>query len=91
MIEPAFTPNDECYLIPRLIPWGHGLLTGHAARMEEGRNAFKILTGKHTGKGPVGRPRRRRENNIRIDIKEIGVIQRVGLIRLRIRITGYPL
>ena len=33
--------------------------TGHVARMEEGRSAFKILTGKPTGKGPLGRPRRR--------------------------------
>ena len=30
---------------------------GHVARMEEGRNAFKILTGKPTGKRPLGRPR----------------------------------
>ena len=32
---------------------------GHVARMEEGRSAFKILTGKPTGKRPLGRPRRR--------------------------------
>ena len=34
-------------------------LAGHVARMEEGRSAFKILTGKPTGKRPLGRPRRR--------------------------------
>ena len=34
---------------------------GHVARMEEGRSAFKILTGKPTGKRPLGRPRRRWE------------------------------
>ena len=50
--------------------------------MEEGRNAFKILTGKPTGKRPLGRPRRRWE-----DLEEIGI----GLIRLRIEITGEPL
>ena len=33
--------------------------TGHVARMEEVRSAFKILTGKPTGKRPLGRPRRR--------------------------------
>ena len=38
----------------------------HIARMEEGRNAFKILTGKPTGKRPLGRPRRRWEDNIRM-------------------------
>ena len=32
---------------------------GHVARMEEGRSAFKILTGKHAVKRPLGRPRRR--------------------------------
>ena len=35
---------------------------GNVARMEEGKNAFKILTGKPTGKRPLGRPRRRWEN-----------------------------
>ena len=41
--------------------------------MEEGRNAFKILTGKPTGKRPLGRPRRRWEDNIRMDLEEIGI------------------
>ena len=41
--------------------------------MEEGRSAFKILTGKRTGKRPLGRPRRRWEDNIRMDLKEIGI------------------
>ena len=40
--------------------------------MEEGRNAFKILTGIPTGKRPLGMPRCRREENIRMDLKEIG-------------------
>ena len=47
--------------------------TGHVARMEEGRSAFKILTGKPTGTRLSGRPRRRWEINIRIDLKEIGI------------------
>ena len=47
--------------------------TSHVARMEEGRSAFKILTGKPTGKTLLGRPRRRREGNIRMDLKEIGI------------------
>ena len=46
---------------------------GHVARMEEGRNAFKILTGKPTGKRPLGMPRRRWEDNIRMDLEEIGI------------------
>ena len=39
--------------------------------MEEGRSAFKILTGTLGGKRPLGRPRRRWEENIRMDLKEI--------------------
>ena len=42
--------------------------------MEEGRSAFKILTGKLTGKRPLGRPRRRLKDNIRMDLEEIGII-----------------
>ena len=43
----------------------------HVARMEEGRSALKILTDKTTGKGPLGKPRRRREDNVRMDLEEI--------------------
>ena len=46
---------------------------GHVAKREEGRSAFKILTGKPTGKRPLGRPRHRWADNIRIDLKEIGI------------------
>jgi len=43
----------------------------HVAKMEEGRSAFKILTVTSTGNRPLGRPRRRWEDNIRMDLKEI--------------------
>ena len=46
---------------------------GHVAIMEEGRSAFKILTGEPTGKRPLGRPRRRWEDNMRMDLEEIGI------------------
>ena len=45
----------------------------HVARMEEGRSAFKILTGKTTGKRPLGRPRSRWEDNVTMYLKEIGI------------------
>ena len=64
---------------------------GHVARMEKGRSAFKILTGKPTGKRPLGSPRRRWEDNIRMDLEEIGINGGIGLIRLRIGIIGEPL
>ena len=41
--------------------------------MEDGRSAFKILTGKPIGKIPLGRLRRRWEYNIRMDLLEIVV------------------
>ena len=40
-------------------------------KLQEGRSAFIILTRKPTGKRPLGRPRRRWEDNIRIRFKEI--------------------
>ena len=46
---------------------------GHVTRMEEGRSTFKILTSKPTGKRPLGRRRRRGEDNIRMDLEEIGI------------------
>ena len=49
---------------------------GHVARMEECRSAFKILTGKPTGKRPLRRPRRRWEDNIRMDLEEINISAR---------------
>ena len=46
---------------------------GHVAGMEEGRGAFKILTGIPTGKKPLERPRSRWEDVIRMDLKEIAI------------------
>ena len=62
--------------------------SGHVARMEEGKIAFKILTDKPTGKRPLGRSRRRWEDSFRLDLKEIGIIRGFGLFRLRIGIIG---
>ena len=39
----------------------------------QGRSYFKILTGKPTGMRPLGRPRRRWEDNITMDLEEIGI------------------
>jgi hypothetical protein len=46
---------------------------GHVGRMEEGRNAFIILTGKSRGKRPLERTKRKRENNIRMGLNEISI------------------
>ena len=42
------------------------------ARMEEGRGVHKVLVGKPEGKRLLGRPRRRWENNIKMDLEEVG-------------------
>ena len=42
-------------------------------KIEKGRNAFKILTNKPRGNSPTGRSRRRWEDNIRMDLKKIGI------------------
>jgi hypothetical protein len=46
---------------------------GHVARMGEVRGAYSILVGKPEGRRPLGRPRRRWEDNIKMDLREIGV------------------
>ena len=48
-------------------------MEGHVARMEGSRRAFKVLTGKYIGKRPLGRPRPRWEDNIRMNLKETGI------------------
>ena len=62
------SPNIVRVIKSRRLRWA-----GHVLRMEKGRSAFKILTGKPTGKRPLGRPKRRWEDNIRMDLKEIGI------------------
>ena len=42
------------------------------ARMEEGRDVHKVLVGKPEGKRPLGRPRCRWEDNIKMDLQEVG-------------------
>jgi hypothetical protein len=44
----------------------------HVARMGEGRGVYRVLVGKPEGRRPLGRPRRRWENNIRMDLREVG-------------------
>jgi hypothetical protein len=45
---------------------------GHVARIRKKRNAYRILVGKPEVKRPLGRPRRRWVENIKIDLREIG-------------------
>jgi hypothetical protein len=45
---------------------------GHVARMKEVRGAYNIFVGRPGGRRPLGRPRRRWEDNIKMDLREIG-------------------
>ena len=45
---------------------------GHVARMGERRGKYRVLVGRSEGKTPLGRARRRWENNIKMDIQEVG-------------------
>ena len=61
------TPN-----IVRVIKLRRIRLAGHLARMGEERGLYRVLVGKPEGKRPLGRPRRRRVENIRMDLQEVG-------------------
>ena len=45
---------------------------GHVAHMEQGRGVHRFLVGKHEGKRPLGRPRCKWEDNIKMDLQEVG-------------------
>jgi hypothetical protein len=63
-------------------------LAEHVARMEVVRGAYNILVGRPEGMRPLGRPRRRWEDNIRMDQREIGLGMWIGFIWLRIGTDG---
>jgi hypothetical protein len=60
---------------------------GHVARMGEKRNVYRLLVGKPEGKRPLGRPKRKWRDNIKMDLLEIGlnVVDWIGLARDRYR------
>jgi hypothetical protein len=60
---------------------------GHVARMGEKRNVNRLLVGKPEGKRPLGRPRRRWIDNIKMNLLEIGlnVVDLIGLAQDRYR------
>jgi hypothetical protein len=56
----------------------------HVARLEEKRNAYSILVGKPEGKIPLGRPRHRWVDNIKMNVRLIGWSGMDWIIRLRV-------
>ena len=61
------SPNIIRSLKSRRLRWAV-----HVARMEQSRNAYRVLVGKPEGKRPLGRTRRRWEGNIKMDLREVG-------------------
>jgi hypothetical protein len=59
--------------IVRVIKSGRMRSAGHVARMGEGRSVYRILVGRSEGERPLGRPRCRWKDNIKLDLREIGI------------------
>ena len=66
-------PNIVRVIKSRRMRWA-----GHVAHMEEGRGVHKVLVGKPEGKRPLGRPRRRWEDNIKMDLEEVEGVMGTG-------------
>ena len=73
--------------IVRVIKWRRMRWAGHVARMGEERGVYRFLVGKQEGKRPLGRPRRRWVDNIRMDLQEVecGYIDWIGVAQDRDR------
>jgi hypothetical protein len=61
---------------------------GHAAGVGDERKVYKVLMAKPEGKRPLGRPRRRWEDGIGMDLREIGLGVWIGFDWLRMRTSG---
>ena len=61
------SPNIVRLIKSRRMRWA-----GHVARMEGGIGVHKVLVGKPEGRRPLGRPRRRWEDNIKMNLQEVG-------------------
>jgi hypothetical protein len=62
------SPNIVRVIKSRSMRWD-----GHVARTGEGKGAYRVSVGRPEGKRPLGRPRRRWEDNIKMDLGEIGI------------------
>jgi hypothetical protein len=76
------SPDNVRQVKSRRMRWA-----GHVARMGEERKVYKVLVGKPDGKRPLGRPRRRWEDGIRMDVRETGLggVDWIGLAQNRDR------
>jgi hypothetical protein len=56
-----------------MIKLGRKRWAGHVARMGDGRGVYRVFVERPEGKRPLGRPRRRWEDNIKMGLREIGI------------------
>jgi len=79
------SPNTVWLIKSRRMRWA-----GHVACMGERRGVYRVLLGKYEGKRPFGRPRRRWEDNIKMDIQEVecGVMDWIEMAQDRDRWRG---
>jgi hypothetical protein len=73
-----FSPNFIRVIKSRGLKWAV-----HVARMGERRGAYRALVGKPNERRPIERPWRRLEDNIKMDLREVGWVTYTGLIWLR--------
>jgi hypothetical protein len=64
----CYSPNIVKVIKSRRMRWA-----GRVARMGEGRGVYRVLVGRPEGKKPLGRPRHRWEDNIKLDLREIEI------------------
>ena len=76
-------PNIVRVVKSRRMRWA-----GNVARMAEGRGVHRVLVGRPEGTRPLGRPRRRWEDNIKMGLQEVGGVVRTGWSWLRIGTGG---
>jgi hypothetical protein len=62
------SPNIVRVIDSRKMRWA-----GHVVRMGEGRGVYRILVGRPEGRRPLCRPRRRWEDNVKLNLREIGI------------------
>jgi hypothetical protein len=79
--DPYSSPNIWVIKLTRM------RCTGHVACMEERRGIYRVLVGKPKGKRPLGRPRHRWEDNIKMNFQEVGCggMDWIGLAQDRYR------
>jgi len=72
------SPNSVWVIKSRRMGWA-----GHVARVDAGEGVYRVLVGKPEGRRPLGRPKRRWVDNIRMDFQEVGCgyMDWIGLVQ----------